>query len=159
MQTSHSTSKPIVYPECVNKKQARMVCLSSKCQLHPFFCTACDQPSCQTMHTHEDKPTSISFKEFTKRVLKQPKPIEQLSQAMSSYKQILQKLKMDVNQFVQKQLEQLEQIQKNVCYVPEEDQVLIGRLKFTQYEGFNGKIMDHLWTSVMETTEKKQTQE
>ena len=66
---------------------------------------------------------------------------------------------MDVNQFVQKQLEQLEEIQKNVCYVPEEDQVLIGRLKFTQYEGFNGKIMDHLWTSVMETTEKKQTQE
>ena len=38
--------KSVVYPECVNGKEARMVCLSGECGLHPFFCTNCEEPSC-----------------------------------------------------------------------------------------------------------------
>jgi hypothetical protein len=60
--------------------------------------------SCRTAEEkqHEDKLTSISFKEFTKRVCKERKPIDKLGKSMESYRIILEKLKQDVNQFIEK---------------------------------------------------------
>lgn len=30
------------FPQCMNKKEARMVCLNDKCEDYAFFCLQCD---------------------------------------------------------------------------------------------------------------------
>jgi hypothetical protein len=77
------------FPTCINKKEARMVCLSEECEEHPFFCSDCDDSSCEIAHQHSDKLVSVSFKEFTKRVLRDRKPIEPLNEAITSYREVL----------------------------------------------------------------------
>jgi hypothetical protein len=47
---------------------------------------------------------SVSYKEFTKRVLKERKPIDSLGDSIQSYKEVLEKLKEDVNEFIEKEL-------------------------------------------------------
>ena len=70
------------FPLCLNKNEARMVCLSEECQDYPFFCSSCEDSSCEIAHRHEDKLISVSFKEFTKRVLRERKPSDPLENAM-----------------------------------------------------------------------------
>jgi len=48
------------------------------------------------MHTHDDKLASISFKEFSKRVLAPKKPVQKLQDSMESYRKGLEKLSQDV---------------------------------------------------------------
>lgn len=71
-------SKNKKYPQCVNKREARMVCLNEGCGDYAFFCLQCEDESCESIHRHEnkaDKLVAISFKEFVRRVLKEKKPI------------------------------------------------------------------------------------
>ena len=34
------------FPTCLNKNEARMVCLSEQCEEYPFFCSTCEDSSC-----------------------------------------------------------------------------------------------------------------
>lgn len=50
------------FPMCINKNEARMVCLCEECQDYPFFCSSCEDSSCEIAHQHEDKLISVSYK-------------------------------------------------------------------------------------------------
>lgn len=78
---------------------------------------------------------------------------------MTSYREVLEKLKQDVNQFIEKEIVQLDQIEQKTQEIPEEDQQLIMKLKGGQYEGLTGIEMDQLWKSCAEDPEKVQSQE
>lgn len=136
-----------------------MVCLCEQCEEYPFFCSNCEDSSCEIAHQHQDKLISVSYKEFTKRVLKERKPIDSLGEAMESYKAVLEKLKEDVSQFIEKELAQLDEITKKAEEIPPEDQQLIGKLKNHQYQGLTGVTMDQLWKSCAEDPERIQEQQ
>ena len=78
---------------------------------------------------------------------------------MESYRATLEKLKNDVNQFIEKQLAQLDSINQKAAAIPSKDEELINRLKNLQYEGLTGKEMDRLWTTTADDPEKIQGQE
>lgn len=88
-----------------------MVCLSEDCESYPFFCSNCEDSSCEISHQHDDdRLVSVSYKEFTKRVLRERKPVDALSDAMSSYRDVLEKLKENVTEFIEKELATLEEM-------------------------------------------------
>ena len=78
---------------------------------------------------------------------------------MESYRAVLEKLKNDVNQFIEKQLAQLDSITYKATVIPSEDQELINKLKNIQYDGLTGKLMDRLWSTCADDPEKIQGQE
>lgn len=63
---------------------------------------------------------------------------------------MLEKLKEDVTEFIEKELAQLEEVTKKAEELPEEDAEVIGKLKGQQYEGLTGAMMDTLWASCAE---------
>jgi hypothetical protein len=73
---------------------------------------------------------------------------------MDSYRKVLEKLKEDVSEFIEKELAQLDEIVKKAEEIPEDDSELINKLKNQQYEGLTGSMMDQLWTSCAEDPEK-----
>jgi hypothetical protein len=78
---------------------------------------------------------------------------------MASYREVLDKLKQDVNQFIDKELAQLDFIEAKTQEIPEEDKELVEKLKGSQYEGLTGVQMDQLWRNCAEDPEKVQSQE
>lgn len=131
-----------------------MVCLNDACDQYAFFCLQCDDESCQITHRHqnkEDKFEAISFKEFIRRVLKQRKPIEQLENATNTYKQTLERLRTDINEFVEKELNSLNEIIKKTTEVPEDLLPIVKKLRDQKYAGLLGKEMDFLWKNCGET--------
>lgn len=100
------------------------------------------------MHRHvnkEDKYEAISFKEFIRRVLRERKPIEELESAISTYRSTLERLRTDINEFVEKELKNLTDIVNKVTEVPEELSANIKKLQNQQYAGLKGLEMDFLW--------------
>ena len=86
--------------------------MNEQCQEYPFFCTNCPNDECEIMHHHGNKLQSVSFKEFTKRVLKEKKMSEELEQAVSSYRDCLIKLQKDIEEFVRVELAELDEMKK-----------------------------------------------
>lgn len=133
-----------------------MVCLSDSCEEYPFFCSNCEDSSCEIAHQHDDdRLISVSYKEFTKRVLRERKPTDKLAEAISSYRDILEKLKENVSEFIEKELNSLEEIENNCAEIDPEDEELIKKLKSQQYKEFTGAILDALWKNCTEDPEKK----
>ena len=73
---------------------------------------------------------------------------------MGSYRAVLEKLKNDVNQFIEKQLAQLDSIIQKATIIPSEDQEIINKLKSMKYDGLTGKLMDRLWSTCADDPEK-----
>ncbi len=82
-----------------------MVCLNEGCDQYAFFCLQCDDETCEQIHRHGnhlEKFLAISFKEFIRRVLKERKPSQELEQAVNTYKDTLERLRSDINEFVER---------------------------------------------------------
>ena len=73
---------------------------------------------------------------------------------MGSYRAVLEKLKNDVNQFIEKQLAQLDSIIQKATIIPSEDQEIVNKLKSMTYDGLTGKLMDRLWSTCADDPEK-----
>jgi hypothetical protein len=62
-KSGEKEKKGAAFPVCANNKEARMVCLSDSCESYPFFCSNCEDSSCETPHQHDDdKLVSVSYK-------------------------------------------------------------------------------------------------
>ena len=78
---------------------------------------------------------------------------------MKSYRAVLEKLKNDVNKFIEKELAQLDSISQKATTIELEDEEVINRLKTLKYDGLTGKVMDRLWSNSGDNPEKIQGQE
>ena len=56
-----------------------------------------------------------------------------MANAMDSYRKVLEKLKEDVSEFIEKELAQLDEIVKKAEEIPQDDSELINKLKNQQY--------------------------
>ena len=151
----------VVPPECPNGQPAIMVCLSPHCGHYAFFCLSCEDEKCEGVHQHkdhQDKLETMGFKQFLKRVLKPREPSEALLKATTTYRETLERLKRDVNEFVEKELASLEQMMDEASTLPMEVQPILLRLQRQEYSGLLGKEMDFLWSNCGQSKESIQAQ-
>jgi Asp-tRNA(Asn)/Glu-tRNA(Gln) amidotransferase C subunit len=96
---------------------------------------------------------AISFKEFVRRILRDRKPTEEFSSAVDTYRDTLQRLRTDINEFVERELSNLTQMMDRASEVAEDLLPLVKKLREEKYAGLMGKEMDHLWRNCADTTE------
>ena len=98
-----------------------MVCLNPNCEEYPFFCTICEEDDCEIVHHHGGKLSSMGFKEYLKKVIKDKRIDQELEEALDKYQECLTKLKKDVEEFVEKQMNEIEEIRKKAEEMEEQE--------------------------------------
>jgi FKBP-type peptidyl-prolyl cis-trans isomerase (trigger factor) len=72
---------------------------------------------------------AISFKEFIRRVLKEKKPTEEFASAVNNYRDTLERLKADINEFVERELKNLTEMMDGASEVSEDLLPLVKKLR------------------------------
>lgn len=101
---------------------------------------------------------AISFKEFIRRVLKERKPIQELEVAVNTYKDTLERLRSDINEFVEREMKNLNDIINRASEVSEDILPLVKKLREEKYVGLQGKEMDYLWRNSGDSAEVQKMQ-
>jgi hypothetical protein len=113
--------------------------LHNECDKYPFFCSACEDESCEHEHQHKDKITSIGFKELIKRLITERKPPEAMEKAADGYKVSLQELLKNVTEFVNAETKSVDEAMKKTQELEEADEKVIQKLKDKKYQEIKGK--------------------
>lgn len=91
-----------------------------------------------------------------KRVLKEKKMSEELEQAVGGYRECLNKLLKDVEEFVRVEIHELDEIKRKAEEVVPEDEEVIKKLRNKQYEGLKGLELDRVWHNLNSSTNNKE---
>jgi hypothetical protein len=86
-------------------------------------------------------------------VLRERKPTEEFSSAVDTYRDTLERLRTDINEFVERELKNLTQMMERASDVSEDLLPLVKKLREEKYAGLMGKEMDHLWRNCADTAE------